>query len=186
MKKILAILTGIAVIIVILIAGACSNSAKQEAEGEPKAILETDTITSEDFPDILVNDSELGISLEETLIGCKRHLIMQNVSHTGSRGKEIVDSLFTDVYYGDIVHWAKNRGSLIHLHHIRLIDPLSVNKKDTCLVAQNDDEFRGVFKLEIPYNADTGVFKYEIIFKVKNEYWCIDPYLRIRGTRPQN
>jgi hypothetical protein len=183
MKKILTLLTASVFVLVILLAGACSNSTKQEAKGEPKAIPETDTITSEDFPEILVNESTKGISLKATVIGCRRHLLMQNVSHTGSRGEEVVDSLYTDVYYGDTIYWARDRESPIKVHHVRIIDPLTVNKKDTCLVAQNDKEFNGAFKLEIPFAADTGLFKYEIIFKANNQFWCIDPYLRIRGTK---
>jgi hypothetical protein len=184
MKKTLTLLTASVFVLVILLAGACSNSTKQEAEGEPKAIPETDTITSEDFPKILVDDRKKGISLEDTVIGCKRHLLMQNVSHTGSRGEEVVDSLYTDVYYGDIIYWARDRESPIKVHHVRIIKAMTWNTIDTCIVASEDTEFRGAFKLEIPSTADTGLVKYEIIFEDADKaFWCIDPYLRIKGTK---
>jgi len=184
MKKILTLLTASVFVMAILIASACSSNTKQEAMGEQEAIPETDTITSEDFPEILVNETTKGISLKETLIGCKMHLIMQNVSHTGSRGKEVVDSLYTDVYRGDEIYWAKKERSQIKVYHIRIVEAMTWDPVDTCIVAIEDKEFKGAFTLEIPATADTGLVKYEIIFRDENnEFWCIDPYLRIRGTR---
>ena len=185
MKKNLTLLTGIAVIAAILIAGSCQNDTKPKGEGT--AIPETDTITSEDFPVILENDSTIGISLGDTVISCKRRLFMQNVSQRGPEGKKVIDSLYTDVYHGYTVKWAKEKKTNIHkIHQVRIINALTWNLIDTCIVAGEDEDYRGAFKLEIPSTADTGVYKYEIIFEdTDHVFWCIDPYLRIKGTRPR-
>jgi len=179
MKKILTHLTGIAFVIAILVAGSCQRDFKQKTGGG--ALPETDTTTSEHFPEILVNEMNKGISLKDTLIGCKIHLLMQNVDQNGPKGKKVVDSLITVVYRGDIIHWTKEKDCNIQkIHHIRIIPALNWDPSDTCIVAGEDMLYRGAFKLEIPETADTGTFKYEIIFEDKNkEFWCIDPYLRI-------
>jgi hypothetical protein len=182
MKKILTLLTGIVFVITILVAVGCNHGNTQVTPQE-KETPEEETFTESDFAaEILAADStKVWVSLHDTTIGCKKHLVMQNVTNTG-RSKKVIDNLITYVDTGYTVYWMKTDLSEIKkVHQIRIVDSSPWNTLDTCLEAEQILEDKGSYiKFVIPSDADTGTVKYEIIFEDKaKKFWYIDPHLKI-------
>ncbi len=159
MKKILTLLTGIVFLITILAAGGCRNGNKQN-----EAIL-------------VENDSTRVVYLKDTLIDGRMHLEMYNEKHPD---KKEIDTLTTDVRPGYTVIWKHAHKSKIKkVNHIR---PLNLIKENGKIFSKEAEEVesKSLYTYEIPSTAKPGKEKYEIIFKDKNDdFWCIDPYLRI-------
>ena len=176
MKKILTHLTGIVFLITILVAGGCKTN-KQNAEAiEGNEPVIEETLTESDFSaEILAADSnEVWVSLQETSIGCRKHLVMQNITHS-ERSKKVIDTLTTVVYPGYTVRWVKaDSAKLKKVHHVRILDSSPWNTSDSCLAGEEVVTFEGNYiKFVIPSDADTGTVKYEIIFEDKDKIFLV-------------
>ena len=157
MKKILTLQTGIVFLITILIAGGCSNGNK------------------------LDNTTKVEIYVKAKEQDGRMHLEMYNEKHPD---KKEIDTLTTDVRPGYTVIWKHAHKSKIKkVNHIR---PLNLIKENGKIFSKEAEEVesKSLYTYEIPSTAKPGKEKYEIIFKDKNDdFWCIDPYLRIPDDR---
>jgi plastocyanin len=178
MKMFLTLLTGIVFVITILVAAGCNQVNKEVTTEDQEA-----TLTESDFESeiLAADETKVWITLQDTSIGCKKHLIMQNVTHD-KRSKKVIDTLETLVYPGDTVRWVKaKRAELNRVHQVRILDSSPWDTSDSCLAGEEIETLRGPYiEFVIPSDADSGIVKYEIIFQDKDKnYWYIDPQLKI-------
>jgi hypothetical protein len=177
MKKTLTFLTGIVFLIAILVAVGCKE-VKMQVTTEDN----DETLTESELPPaILADDSTVTVVVYDKMIGCFKHLIMENVTDTG-RSKKVIDTLTTIVRPGYTVIWVKHDSAkLKKVHHVRILDSSPWSTSDTCLAGTVIEADAGNYiKFDIPLDADTGKVKYEVIFEDKDKnFWYIDPHLRI-------
>jgi hypothetical protein len=178
MKKTLTFLTGIVFLIAILVAVGC-KAVKMQVTTEDNE----ETITESELPPaILADDSTVTVVVYDTMIGCRKHLVMQNVM-PDERSKKVVDTLTTVVRRGFTVVWVKVNGSeLRKVHQVRIMDSSPWNTSDSCLAGEEEivAASRSYIKFVIPLDANPGTVKYEVIFEDKDKnYWYIDPHLKI-------
>lgn len=177
MKKTLTFLTGIVFLIAILVAVGCKEVKMQVTTEDNE-----ETLTESELPPaILADDSTVSVIVYDTLIGCRKHLVMQNVTPS-ERSKKAVDTLTTVVYPGYTVIWVKHDSAkLKKVHQVRILDSSPWSTSDSCLAGTVIEADAGNYiKFDIPLDADTGTVKYEVIFEDKDkEFWYIDPHLRI-------
>jgi len=170
MKKNLTILTGIALLIAIMIAGGCKTTVDDDKKSEG---TEPDAKSSA----IVLSDPNVTIYLKDTLLNGRKHLLMWD---SNDKLKKVIDTLTTDIQAGDIVHWRTADGSIKKINNIR---PMQ-EKGNIFPVEAQGDSLRAAFQLKIPDDAEPGTEKYEIVFTDKDDRtWCIDPHLRIPPAR---
>ncbi len=160
MKKNLTLITGIAILVAIFIAGACST------EGSDDDIRDSNNVT---------------IYLKKVVeIEGKMHLEMYNSYDPGK--KVVVDSLLTIVKPGMIVFWEPERESGIKKIG-RIGSSIGIGnifKKDASKVFLSKK-----FRLRVPGDA-SGEEKYDIIFEdEEGEPGNIDPHLIIPVETPE-
>ena len=175
MKKNHLILTGIALLTAVLIAGGCkSKSEPQEpglAGGEPKAFFDA-TNPKIYLRDSMMEDSTMHLFMYDKSPECgvfDDHLIVVKPKHA-VKWKNADDSRITEILLirpvGDSTFWGS----------------VPVVSQD---YEKNTDVFRdngGVLNLVIPDSATTDtIVKYIIVFKILDDttIYTIDPYLRI-------
>lgn len=157
MKKIITHLTGIVLLIAILIAGGCKQTATDENEG------------------FAPQSKEVKIYMRAIKKAGKKHLKMYD---TNDRGHKVVDMLKTEVQPGSIVIWERTWFSRIE--EIKSIS----SKIDNGLIFTKDAQpIPGTkrFKLEVPQDVSSGYeeeYYIEFVDK-KGKTWTIDPHLII-------
>jgi len=162
MKKNLTLLTGIAFVIAILIAGGCGDRKKQN-----------DSTTAGVAPLAVVADSTVEIYLKEVLIDEEMHLEMSD-----SRKPEcpVIDNLMTVVYpENTVIFMNAKHGRIDEVLEVRLVEV-----GDT-IFSTSETRVPELYRLEIDPEVDPDTIKYLIKFRVKQDTttWTIDPYLRI-------
>ena len=180
MKKNHLILTGIALLTAVLVAGGCNRDSKSKAGGEAgngqDATAETSTSKK--------------IYLKDSVVNKTMHLFMYDKSPECG----VFDDHLIVVKRNHTVKWKNDKYS--NITEILQIRPVGdsafwgavpVVSKD---YEESTDVFRangGVFILEIPEDAtlDT-IVKYKIKFIVGDDTTTIDPYLRIPPAPSSN
>jgi hypothetical protein len=164
MKKNLKLLTGIAFLITILVAGGCGNSSKKKVPPKEEAT-----------PKIVADDStKVDIYLKAVVIDGSMHLEMYEEKKSEC---PVIDGLLTVVYGGYTVTWRKADNSIDEIVAIRPIDDV-----EGIFGSLREREAESLWTLEIPEDPDPDTIKYEIDFIVKDHKdttYTIDPYLKI-------
>lgn len=156
MKRNLALQAGIVCITAILITAGCHRGNKKTAGS---ANVENDSTKVEVFLKAVPHEGRM-------------HLEMYNGKHPD---KKVIDSLYTDVQPGYTVIWKKADQS-----GIKKVDTIRPVQEGGNIFREEASEIKGLFKLEIPPDAEPGTEKYEIEFTdEESNTWTIDPYLRI-------
>lgn len=175
MKKNHLILTGIALLTAVLVAGGCNRDSKSKAGGEAgngqDATAETSTSKKIYLKDSVVNKT-MHLFMYDKSPECgvfDDHLIVVKPKHA-VKWKNADDSRITEILLirpvGDSTFWGS----------------VPVVSQD---YEKNTDVFRdngGVLNLVIPDSATTDtIVKYIIVFKILDDttIYTIDPYLRI-------
>lgn len=163
MKKILVPLTGITLLILILIAGACKPPPDQEAKNYDKV-----EIYCKAFIENEVLKFEMYHSNDDTKVFA---------IPSKEDSKKLVANHVTDIAPGAKVKWIWTNDS--EIDQFVKIGPPTPGE----IITGNAKKilFTNKFKLRIPKKATDGQERYDIVFKdkVDNQY-VIDPYLKIR------
>lgn len=160
MKKNLSILTGIILVLMILISGACNKQG------------------GEDYPE---DSNKVTIYYKVIMVGKEMHLEMYN---SYNKSFKVVDSLWTEVKPKMKVIWEPLDNSGIK--KVKRIGPSKQNPK----IFKTDAHkvfLSKKFKFRIPREAKQGEDKYDIKFEaIEGGEWTIDPHLIIPDETPED
>lgn len=155
MKKILTLLTGIAILITILAAVGCTTVQVPQATDDLSVVI---------------------IYMKDTLIGESHHLLLWDSNNPENK---VVDKLITDVEDSSQVFWtlADNSG----IRSLKKIKPKEEGKILTKTIKGGILVPSVVLKYKVPPNqAPEDIQAYKIKVKdIKGERWEIDPHLKI-------
>ena len=170
MKKNHLILTGIALLTAVLVAGGCNRKSKPNASKDAGAGGE-----------IIADDTtKVDIYLKAVEIDGSMHLEM----YEERKGCPVIDGLLTVAYGGYTIKWYKKDNSIFQVSDIR-----PTNDPGGIFDGLREDKAKSLWTLEIPENPNPDTIKYLIDFIVRDNMdstYTVDPYLRIPPAPSSN